>query len=89
MDLPPRPVRVDEIVVLAYGFPNLSIRVTCGKGTYVRSLGRDIGAALGAGGMLTALRRTRVGPYDLSMSRTPDSLPEKLGQRDLLPAPVF
>lgn len=89
VDLPARPVRIDEIVVLAYGFPNLSIRVTCGKGTYIRSLGRDIGAVLGAGGMLTALRRTRVGAYDLSMARSPDNLPEELTRGDLQPAPVF
>ncbi len=87
VDLPARPVRIDELRVLSYVFPSLSVRVTCGKGTYIRSLARDIGAALGTGGMLTALRRTRVGPYDLSMSRTPDSLPGQLSQTDLLPTP--
>ncbi|MCE7973548.1 MAG: tRNA pseudouridine(55) synthase TruB [Leptolyngbya sp. PLA1] len=87
VDLPARPVRVDEILLLAYEFPVLTIRVTCGKGTYIRSLGRDIGAALGAGGMLAALRRTRVGRFDLSMAHRPESLPGQLTQGDLMPAP--
>ena len=58
-----KPVRIDEIEVLAFDPEQmqLSLRVVCGKGTYVRSLARDIGRALGSGAFLTALRRTRVG----------------------------
>jgi len=52
--------------------------ITCSSGTYIRALARDLGAALGCGGHLTALRRTRVGPYDLAMARTLDRLAEKL-----------
>lgn len=48
--------------------------VTCSSGTYIRALARDLGAGLGVGGHLTRLRRTRVGPYDLSMARTLDEL---------------
>ena len=48
--------------------------VICSSGTYIRSLARDMGAALGVGGHLTALRRTRVGPYDLRSARTLDEL---------------
>ncbi|MFC6881013.1 MULTISPECIES: tRNA pseudouridine(55) synthase TruB [Actinomadura] len=51
--------------------------VTCSSGTYIRALARDLGAALGCGGHLTYLRRTRVGPYDLSMARTIEQLAEK------------
>ncbi|MFA1549966.1 tRNA pseudouridine(55) synthase TruB [Actinomadura chokoriensis] len=51
--------------------------VSCSSGTYIRALARDLGASLGCGGHLTALRRTRVGPYDLSMARTLDQLAEK------------
>lgn len=53
---------------------DVDARVTCSSGTYIRSLARDLGAALGVGGHLTALRRTRVGPYDLSQARTLDQL---------------
>ncbi len=58
-----KPVHIDEIEVLAFDPEQmqLSLRVVCGKGTYIRSLARDIGRALGSGAFLTALRRTRVG----------------------------
>lgn len=58
-----KPVRIDEIEVLDFDREQmlLSLRVVCGKGTYIRSLARDIGRALGSGAFLTALRRTRVG----------------------------
>jgi tRNA pseudouridine55 synthase len=48
--------------------------VTCSSGTYIRALARDLGTAVGAGGHLIALRRTRVGPYDLAMARTIEQL---------------
>ena len=58
-----KPVRIDEIEILGFNREQmlLSLRVVCGKGTYIRSLARDIGRALGSGAFLTALRRTRVG----------------------------
>ena len=58
-----KPVHIEEIEVLSFDASTmqLSLRVVCGKGTYIRSLARDIGRALGSGAFLTALRRTRVG----------------------------
>lgn len=58
-----KPVHVDEIEVTNFNpaTMQLSLRVVCGKGTYIRSLARDIGRTLGSGAFLTALRRTRVG----------------------------
>ncbi|MCS0582367.1 tRNA pseudouridine(55) synthase TruB [Massilia pinisoli] len=56
-----RPVTIHKLEMLAYDAPMLTIRVTCSKGTYVRVLGEDIGAALGCGAHLNALRRTGVG----------------------------
>ena len=50
------------------------VAVTCSSGTYVRALARDLGAALGVGGHLTALRRTRVGPYDIGQAATLEQL---------------
>ncbi len=61
-----RIVRVDEIELLEYAYPVIRIRVVCGKGTYIRSLARDIGAVLGTGGYLRSLVRTRVGKCELS-----------------------
>ncbi|MCR5131628.1 MAG: tRNA pseudouridine(55) synthase TruB [Prevotella sp.] len=59
----PKPVRIDEIELIDFDKEQmqLSIRVVCGKGTYIRALARDIGQALDSGAYLTALRRTRVG----------------------------
>jgi cobalt-precorrin-5B (C1)-methyltransferase len=61
--LAPRPVQVHAIEIIRYDYPILELEVRCGKGTYIRSLARDIGARLGCGGYVQALRRTRVGPF--------------------------
>jgi tRNA pseudouridine55 synthase len=53
---------------------DLDVTVVCSSGTYVRALARDLGSALGVGGHLTALRRTRVGPYDVAGARTLEQL---------------
>jgi len=57
---------------------DVDVEVTCSSGTYVRALARDIGAALGVGGHLTMLRRTRVGPYGLAEARTLAALADDL-----------
>jgi tRNA pseudouridine55 synthase len=58
-----RRVRIDGIDVLRYEYPELELEVRCGKGTYIRSLARDLGERLGCGGLVQVLRRTRVGPF--------------------------
>ena len=65
MQLKPKTVRVDEIELTDYNDEEktASIRVVCGKGTYIRSLARDIGRALDSGAFLTALRRTKAGSF--------------------------
>ena len=65
-----RPVTVSEFGLLARHGADLDVVVECSSGTYVRALARDLGAALGVGGHLTALRRTRVGPFALQHART-------------------
>jgi tRNA pseudouridine55 synthase len=64
------------------GVIDVDASITCSSGTYIRALARDLGAALGIGGHLTALRRTRVGPYDLTMARTVAQL---TGRLEVLP----
>ena len=64
------------------------LRVRCSKGTYIRTLCHDIGAALGCGGVMSALRRTEVGAYRVSDAHTMDALcalPREAAQRLLLP----
>ncbi|MBB4682731.1 tRNA pseudouridine(55) synthase TruB [Amycolatopsis jiangsuensis] len=76
--LPPRPVTVHRFDVLAVRREDdrieLDAVVECSSGTYVRALARDLGAALGVGGHLKALRRTTVGPFTLARARTLDQL---------------
>ena len=61
----PRLVRIDAIELLGYDWPIARLRITCGKGTYIRSVGRDLGVALGTGGHLAALRRTATGCFNV------------------------
>jgi tRNA pseudouridine55 synthase len=58
-----RKVHIHDIRLLRYDYPHLELEVRCGKGTYVRSLARDVGQRLGCGGLIETLRRTRVGPF--------------------------
>lgn len=80
----PRRVRIDAIEVLGYDWPNVRLRVTCGKGTYIRSIGRDLGRTLGIGGHLASLRRTAVGGY-----RVEDAWPIERFARPLLPGDLM
>ena len=70
IEMKPRIVNIYAIELMRYEWPNLDLRVDCGRGTYIRSLARDIGKALGVGGYLRQLRRTRVGPFDVSAATT-------------------
>ncbi|MFI6943431.1 tRNA pseudouridine(55) synthase TruB [Streptomyces sp. NPDC050418] len=81
-EIPARPVTVSSFqvydvrdAVAEDGTPvvDLVVSVVCSSGTYIRALARDLGADLGVGGHLTALRRTRVGPYGLDAARTLDA----------------
>jgi tRNA pseudouridine55 synthase len=73
-DLPARPVEVRRIEVLDYAWPRLTIEVACGSGTYIRSLARDLGAALGVGGYCSRLVRTAVGAFEIGSAIAPDQL---------------
>lgn len=82
VELRARDVTVSEFTVTGLrrtvgdggGRIDIDARITCSSGTYIRSLARDLGAGLGVGGHLTALRRTRVGPYGLDVAGTLDEL---------------
>ncbi|GAA4757646.1 tRNA pseudouridine(55) synthase TruB [Nocardioides endophyticus] len=77
VELKARPVTVHEITVHAVRGAEVDISVRCSSGTYIRAIARDLGARLGVGGHLTALRRTAVGPYDLASARSLDQLGEE------------
>lgn len=79
-----RLVRIDAIRLIGYNWPFADVEVDCGKGTYVRSIARDVGADLGVGGMVETLRRTRVGPFTPDRAVRADATPEE-GRAGLLP----
>ena len=87
VEIPARMVQIDAIDVTGYTWPDLHTTVTCGKGTYMRSLARQIGERLGTGGYLTALRRTAIGLYTIDRAVALDDVPQPLQQEHLLPAP--
>ncbi|GAA0665955.1 tRNA pseudouridine(55) synthase TruB [Streptomyces thermocarboxydovorans] len=86
-DIPARPVTVSSFLVHdmreaeaedGTRVIDLVVSVVCSSGTYIRALARDLGADLGVGGHLTALRRTRVGPYKLDSAKTLEQLEQEL-----------
>lgn len=75
MELAPKQVRIDDIELLECDLPRIKVRVVCGKGTYIRSLARDIGEALDSGAYLTSLTRTRVGEFKVEQCIDPEEFP--------------
>ena len=94
VELQARPVTVSRFEVLAFRpataageRAEVDVVVDCSSGTYIRALARDLGEALGVGGHLTALRRTRIGPFAVDGAPVADALPEE-GARELLLPPA-
>jgi tRNA pseudouridine55 synthase len=85
VELTAKPVRIDELELTDFDpvKMQMSIRVVCGKGTYIRSLARDIGYALGSGAFLTALCRTRLGDVRIEDCQTFDSFPAWLDSQEI------
>lgn len=83
VQLKAKPLRIDNIELLSFSTETyeMEIRVVCSKGTYIRALARDIGEALNSGAHLTALRRTRVGQFDLDRCFTIDTFEDWVKQQ--------
>lgn len=79
-ELAARPVTIHSVAVTAYEWPLLSLDVHCGKGTYVRSIARELGQALGTGGHCTMIRRTAVGEFTIDRAVPIDAVPERVTQ---------
>ena len=78
VELKPKTLTIDAIELLDCTMPDIKIRVVCSKGTYIRALARDIGAALQSGAHITALERTRIGNVTLDGCMTPEAFIEGL-----------
>jgi len=85
VELKPKVLQIDEIELTAFDpqAMQMSIRVVCGKGTYIRALARDIGQALGSGAFLTALCRTRIGDVRIEDCLTLEEFPAWLDRQDI------
>lgn len=78
VELKPQQIHISQLKLLAAELPKLSVQVDCSKGTYIRSLARDLGTLLGSGAHLTALRRTRIGPYHVDQAISIENFIEKI-----------
>jgi tRNA pseudouridine55 synthase len=76
--LEPRPVTIHEFEITKIDLPLVEFRVVCSTGTYIRSLANDFGKALGVGGYLSALRRTRIGIFSVDDAQTPEQFDEAI-----------
>lgn len=85
VELAARPVEIHRIDVVAYRYPELVLDITCGSGTYVRSLGRDVAAKMGTAAVMSALRRTRIGEFRLENAIHPQALTPGSWRDRLLP----
>lgn len=87
VELQAKPIHIEEIELMSFDDEKkqAQIRVVCGKGTYIRSLARDIGVALDSGAYLTQLCRTRVGKYKIEDCLTFDNFEEWLSKQELVP----
>jgi tRNA pseudouridine55 synthase len=74
VELKAKSVQVFTIDVLDYSWPNLTLQIECGSGTYIRSIARDLGELLGCGGLMTSLERTAIGEFPVTAAIAPDSL---------------
>lgn len=83
VELKPKTLVIDEIELTECNLPDITIRVVCSKGTYIRALARDIGEALQSGGHLIALRRTRVGDYRVEDCLNPEKFTEWLDKAEI------
>ncbi|TSC79530.1 MAG: tRNA pseudouridine55 synthase [Candidatus Peregrinibacteria bacterium Gr01-1014_25] len=74
LDLPPRHVEIARCDIEAYAYPDLTLRVACSSGTYIRSLAHDLGQVLRCGAYLSSLDRTRVGQWSVDAAYAPDGV---------------
>jgi len=86
VEIAPRTVTIHSIVVRRYEYPELELDVVCGSGTYIRSLGRDLGAALGTAAVMCALERSAIGSFHIANAILPDDLDRDTLERHLRPA---
>jgi len=86
VELETRSITIEELKIHNYNYPQLTLDIKCGSGTYVRSLGRDIGLALGTAAVMSSLERTAVGCFDITQAEILEQLKHSVIVNKLLPA---
>jgi tRNA pseudouridine55 synthase len=82
-ELKAKPIEIYEFEITGFRLPEIDFRIVCSKGTYIRSIARDLGQSLNSGAHLTKLCRTKIGEFDLSKACSPQDFLNKID-----PAPV-
>lgn len=85
LKLEPRTVHIETLEIIDWKLPHFSLEIECGSGTYIRSLGRDLGEAIGCGAYMTDLVRTSIGEFDLGNAIDLDDLSPEFLQQRLIP----
>ncbi len=83
VELKAKPLEIKEMELLDCNFPEITLRIVCSKGTYIRALARDLGEALGSGAHLTGLRRTLVGMIPITSCMSVDEAVERIATEEL------
>lgn len=86
VELQPRSIVVYEIELVRYDYPELGLRIQCGSGTYIRSLGRDLARAVGSAAVMSQLTRTAIGSFRLEDAISPEVLTGEMLEERLIPA---
>ncbi|MDE6794489.1 MAG: tRNA pseudouridine(55) synthase TruB [Muribaculaceae bacterium] len=83
VELKAKPLEIKEMELLSCDFPDVTLRIVCSKGTYIRAIARDLGEALGSGAHLIGLRRTRVGMIPVSSCMSMEEALERISTAEL------
>lgn len=86
VELKPRPVQIEKLTLTKFDYPDFQLDIVCGSGTYVRSLGRDIGKRLGSNAVMTSLVRTAVGQFQIEQALELADLNPEVCHANLQPA---
>ncbi|MBX3416761.1 MAG: tRNA pseudouridine(55) synthase TruB [Pirellulaceae bacterium] len=85
VELAPRPVVIHSLRIIDVALPHWTMEIECSKGTYVRTLGHDMGIKLGSHAVMTALTRTAIGPFSIADAVNPDEVRKSERSRQLIP----
>ena len=80
VEIPKREIHITSFEITRIAMPEVDFKVSCSKGTYIRSLAYDFGVGLDSGAHLTALRRTKIGDFSVDMAQTLEEFQERFGE---------